>query len=360
MSNPYVSMRSFAKMAGVSLATASRTFSQPETVSGAMKERLEKLAEEVGFTPNILARSAFGKSTQSVGVLLDDLANSYFGSIAQGIQKTLLAVDYLPIMVADPLAAPKTLARLLRHQIAALIIGVADERMDIPKLCRRQIDRLPIVTLEFLRPGLWCDAVLNDDRDGGHQAAEHLISCGYKNFGACAYGEGISTCVQRLAGFQNTLELHGFSLPPENVVHMNVAFAPAERQKAFADGVKAMLSRPDRPDAIFAPSDFFALDVLNFAAQCGLRVPQDLGVVGFGALPFTEYANPPLTSVAQDPETIGNLAAELALKRIESPERPREQLHVPVRLVARGSTRQLPAAGGRTRKHKKIDRRTGG
>ena len=307
MAESYISMRSFAKMAGVSVATVSHVYSNPESVAEATVKRVLELAETVGFSPNAVAKAAFGESTKSVGIIL-------------------------------PTPPENSLRRLLKHKVDALVIGCSDENLNIPQICRNQMTRLPIVAIEQTRPGVCSDSVLNDDYDGGFQAGNHLISLGHRRFGACTYGEERSNCVPRIIGFRDAIRQSGGRLEDRFITHLTIRGADDDADEKMRKELEQILSAPDAPTAIFATTDYLALHVYDAAKKLGLRIPEDISVVGFGDLQFSPYLNPALTTIRQNPAIIGTKTAELLLKRLENPERKIETIRVPVQLQVREST----------------------
>lgn len=340
MAQSYISMRSFAKMAGVSVATVSHVYSNPDSVSKATAKRVLELAETVGFSPNAVAKAAFGESTQSIGILLPSLSDSYFGGIARAIQKRLIQADYLPIFIDSVDSSEDSLCRLLKHKVDALVIGCSDENLNIPKICRNQMTRLPIVAIEQMRPGVCSDSVLNDDYDGGFQAGKHLISLGHRRFGACTYGEERSNCIPRIIGFRDAIRHSGGTLEDRFITHLTIHGAENDGDRKMRKELEKILSASDAPTAIFATTDYLALHVYNAAKKIGLRIPEDVSVVGFGDLQFSPYVNPPLTTIRQNPALIGTKTAELLLKRLKHPDRNMENICVPVELLVRGSTKE--------------------
>lgn len=338
MAENYISMRAFAKMAGVSPATVSHVFSNPESVAKATAKRVLELAENVGFAPNIVAKAAFGESTKSIGVILSTLSDSYFGGIARAVQTELIKADYLPIFI-DAAGSPEdSLRRLLKHKVDALVIGCSDENLNIPKICMNQMTRLPIVTIEQMRLGLWSDSVINDDYDGGFQAGKHLVSLGHKRFGACTYGESRSNCIPRINGFRDAIRQSGGILEDKFIAHLAAGKAKSDGENAMKEELTEMLKAPDIPTAFFATTDFLALHLYDAAKKNGLRIPRDLSVVGFGDLQFDQYISPALTTIRQNPEIIGKKTVELLLKRLKDPQRQIEEIRVPVKLLVREST----------------------
>ena len=338
MAETYISMRQFAKMAGVSPATVSHVFSNPESVAKDTVKHVLELAEHVGFSPNLVAKAAFGEPTRSVGVLLSSLSDRYFGGIAAGMQAALIRAGYLPIFIAGTSAPEESQIRLLKHKVDALVIGCSDEHLNIPSICMKQMARMPVVVIEQLRPGLWCDSVLNDDFDGGLQAGRHLAELGHRRFGVCIYGESASNSLFRLNGFRTAIEQSGGELPEEFVTRLDFHWSEADAGRKLTEELIAILRHPDAPTAFFATTDYLALRVYDAARALKLRIPQELSIVGFGDLQFGSYISPALTTVRQDPETIGRKTAELVLNRLQEPRRAIEEIRVPVQLIVREST----------------------
>ena len=338
MAETYISMRQFAKMAGVSPATVSHVFSNPESVAKDTVKHVLELAEHVGFSPNLVAKAAFGEPTRSVGVLLSSLSDRYFGGIAAGMQAALIRAGYLPIFIAGTSAPEESQIRLLKHKVDALVIGCSDEHLNIPSICMKQMARMPVVVIEQLRPGLWCDSVLNDDFDGGLQAGRHLAELGHRRFGVCIYGESASNSLFRLNGFRTAIEQSGGELPEEFVTRLDFHCSESDAGRKLTEELIAILRRPDAPTAFFATTDYLALRVYDAARALKLRIPQELSIVGFGDLQFGSYISPALTTVRQDPETIGRKTAELVLNRLQEPRRAIEEIRVPVQLIVREST----------------------
>jgi LacI family transcriptional regulator len=330
----FISMRQLAKLAGVSPATASRVFSNPQSVSEKTMKRVSTLANELGFTPNQVAKAAFGKSTKSIGIVIPESV-SYSQKLGHSMVETLMAKDYLPIVLPQ-LKFPETvLTRLLRHQVDALIIGVSDEQIDISDLCRKQMSRIPIVAIETPRPGLWCDTVVNDDFLGGKLAAEHLLQLGHKAFGFIGFGSDKSNCVQRRQGFEQTLAAAGYELDPQNIAMLG--WEGNEDQVLEVDLVE-ILARPASPTAFFAATDRLALSLYQSAEQCHLSIPEDISVIGFGDLDFGRNIVPKLSTIKQHPEQLGKIAANFALKRLQEPNRAPQEVKIPVELLLRQST----------------------
>lgn len=331
----YISLRQFSKLAGVSPATVSHVYSDPSSVAESTVKRVLALADHVGFAPSAVARAAFGQATRSIGVM----TSAVFSELARSIQDRLVQADYLPILISMEGPASDAVTRMLKHKVDGLILGVCDERLNFSEICERQMVRLPTVVLETKRPRLWADSVLNDDYDGGVQAANHLLALGHRHFGAIKFGEDIvSNSIDRIKGFRDTITAGGGVLDDKFV---GVDYFPGSAETRAADmigRIRQFLTKPNVPTAFFCTTDYLALYFYEAAKQENKRIPEDFSVIGFGNLEFSPYLHVPLTTFRQGVRQLGTCAAELILNRIREPERPLQNVLVPVELVVREST----------------------
>jgi len=330
------SLRQFARMAGVSPATVSRVFSESELVAPDTRDRIIDLANSCGFRPTAINRVSFGGLTNSVGVMVPHLAVSFFADIATGLQRQLLDADILPVVLQSGIGGDRQgIRRLIDHRVDALVLVLIDESLtsdDFVEVIRADV---PLLLLGPLQLGLSCDSVDSDDVQGGRLAGEHLIGLGHRRIGFVYYGEGQSTCDQRLAGFREVLSRAGLELDSRDIAHNPPRHGGEPELEAE---LRAILSRPDRPSAFFAPTDLLAMSIYRVARELGLRIPAALSVVGFGDLNFAGYVEPPLTSVIQDGVAIGERAGELIMARLSVRDAPRQTVILPTRLVLREST----------------------
>ena len=338
-----MSMRDFSRQIGVSPATVSRVFSNPDAVAGGTREWVLKEARKAGFRPSPVTRSAIGKSTRSIGVLVPDLSVSFFADIARGVQAALLAEDYLPVVLSnDGEDGLRGVQRMIDHRVDALIFGVSDEAISQADLVAITGEKFPLIVVDQPHPGFEYDTVLSDDELGGFQAGEHLAGLGHRRVGCVHYGEGTSNCEARIAGCRRALAAVGGEMRPADVVQVPVHGEEDVLKRTVVSELERMLGMPDQPTAVFATTDLFARDVMLAARRLGLRIPDDLSVVGFADLNFADLTDPPLTTIRQNGLALGRQAAEMAMKRIAEPERECCRTVIPTRLVVRGTTATAP------------------
>ncbi|MEI8195242.1 MAG: LacI family DNA-binding transcriptional regulator [Phycisphaerae bacterium] len=333
------SLREFSKMAGVSPATVSRVFSNSDTISAATAQRIRELAQSVGFRPNAVSRAAFGGATRSIGILLPDLSTSFFNDIAIGLQQRLLQDDYLPMVLQYAGVTggeSRAVRRLVDHRVDGLVLSLTNESLTPDDFATMLKAHLPMALVGGFQDSLSADTICNNGVQGSQLVAEHLIRLGHRSFGFCYYGDGHSTCDARLSGFREVLNNNGLLLRGQDISRLPPHVAdPVEAHRTH---LRAVLSRPDRPTAIFASTDHLATDVYAVAREMNLRIPEDLSVVGYANLNFSSLIYPPLTTVRECGREMGEQAAVVILERLQHPRSPRRAVTIPSELVLRAST----------------------
>jgi DNA-binding LacI/PurR family transcriptional regulator len=199
-------------------------------------------------------------------------------------------------------------------------------------------NQLETVLIEFSHPSF--SAILVDDREGGRLAAQHLVAHGHRRCAYVYFGEhpeySIHPEVLRLVGFREALAENGISLPDEYIKYFPVS------RRGIREKLQELFDLPEPPTAIFAPSDDLAIRVIHRARELGFHTPQDISVIGFDGIDVAEHID--LTTITQSLAETGQIAVELLLSRLADPGRPVQQVHIPVHLEIRGTTRSLNGA----------------
>jgi DNA-binding LacI/PurR family transcriptional regulator len=333
-----ISLRQFAKIAGVSPATVSRIFSGNNNVAPETSTRIAALAQACNFRPSVVRAASRNGNTRSIGVVMSSFNVSYFADIFRGIQAELFEEKYLPIAVDSAISNELVaINRLVDHKVDGLILGLLEEKLKPASFKSMLQLNLPLVIIETNTAGLYADVVDNDDVNGGRMAAEHLIELGHTRIGFCSYGEGLHcTCVPRFQGFREALARHNLTYNDKYTA--TLPFQGDDCLKRFKEDLIKILSQPDAPTAYFATTDLNALQVYEAAAELNIRIPQQLSVIGFADLNFAPYITPPLTTIRQNGFAIGQNAAKLILKRLNGDGTPPTRIVVPTELVIRKST----------------------
>lgn len=311
-----MSIKEVAKRAGVSIATVSRTINVPEKVHPRTVERVQRAIEKLGYRPNLTARALKTGRTNLVGLVVPDLVHSFFAELARGLS-SLLREEGISVVIAsseeDPDLEQRTLDHLLDRGVDALLVASVQLNKEAFQKITKQ--KVPFILVDRVIPGLSANFVGVKDETVGYIATEHLVQIGCRAIAHIA-GSRISTAVGRLAGYKRALKEYGLSASPDYIVAV-------EKQDESADvtGYRAamkLLSLPDRPDGIFCFNDPVAIGAMNAILAEGLRIPQDIALIGSGNLHFDDALRIPLSTVDQCSEMIGQRAALLAINLIEA------------------------------------------
>ena len=327
-------IRDVAERAGVSVATVSHVINGTRKVAPGTAERVRRAMEELDYHPNAVARSLRTRKTQVIGVVVSDITNPFFATLVRGAEDAALEAGY-SIFVCN---SDETLEKenryvqvLRRRRVDGMLLAPVGggENPAIRKLARQGV---PFVFVDRRAPGVEADAVLSDNVGGAYLATKHLIERGHERIGIVLGIPGATTSEERLAGYRRALEEAGIPLAEELVVWGGYRVEGGRRATA------KLLSLTPPPTAIFSTNNLMTIGVLQELFRHGVRIPGEMGVVGFDDLEWAEMANPSLTAVAQRPHEIGYRAVRLLLDRLgaEEPIPPRE-VRASVDLKVRGS-----------------------
>jgi DNA-binding LacI/PurR family transcriptional regulator len=348
-----VTLQTIANRVGVSRMTVSNAFSRPDQLSPALRDRILAAADELGYVgPDPTARALARGSTGAVGVLLTDsletaftdpVATRFLGAVAAGLHPTGLALTLLTTASGEIVPA-KDIAL-----DGAVIYSCIPRSSSIDWLQRR---RLPLVFVDQSPPAGY-PSVTIDDRAGAAAAARHLVELGHRRVALLAASalhppgpvsdladlQDSHVTKERLRGWLDELEPAG--------IRPSIMFQPP--YQAGPEWARRLLDVDERPTAVLCFSDVIALDVLTVARELGVRVPEDLSVVGYDDAPFAAHVTPTLTTVAQDVDAKGRTAAALLVHEIavrqgdlrDDPP-PARNVVLPTRLVVRASTAPPP------------------
>ncbi|TDK25431.1 LacI family transcriptional regulator [Arthrobacter crusticola] len=333
---PAVTISAIASAAGVSVPTVSRVLNGRSDVAPATRERVEALLREYGYRRRGTAQPA---PSGLVDLVFNDLDSPWAVEIIRGVEEALNAEDMSLVLSAIHRRGG---ADSTRRWLDALGARVSDGAIlvttDLDSFLHAELQRLnvPVVVVDPAGvPDLEVPTIGATNWTGAVTATEHLIQQNHRRIGFVAGRPGLWCSRARLDGYRAGLDAAGVAFDPELVINGDFDYS-----SGFAAGME-LLTHPEPPTAIFAASDQMALGVYEAARQRGLRIPDDLSVVGFDDLPEAGWASPPLTTVHQPLSAMGSLAARTLVRLIrgESVESPR--IEMSTALVQRSSVRAL-------------------
>jgi LacI family transcriptional regulator len=336
-------MEAIARRLGVSKTTVHYALRNTGRVSQAMRDRVLNLARELGYRPNRLARSLRTKKTDTLGVILVNLTSSYHAHVLDGIDTVAQGHEF-GILVACShfdVARERRLADLLLEKGVDGLIVEPMAAAEGASYYQKLVDSgVKIVFVDREVPGVQVDAVSTDNERGGYLAGQHLLQLGRKKLAFVTTNSkdrGAASVEARLAGFNRALVEAGEK--PAEVVGLKVPDQPTDEGFGCAAVLELLETRRKAFDGLFAAHDGIAYGAMRALAQQGLRVPADIAVIGFDDQDPSAYFQPPLSTVRQPAQSLGEEAVRLLLRRLGDatipPARQRRLLD-PI-LVVRGS-----------------------
>lgn len=330
-------MKDIARDLGVSVVTVSKVLRGHQDIGEETRKRVLQRIKELNYTPNLAARGLVTGRTYLVGLVVPDLLHPFFAQVAVSLSGALRKSGYyLTITTSEDSAEleEQEIIRLIGRRLDALVI--ASTCIDPAIFERLQKDGPPFVLIDRSFPGLKANFVGVDDEAVGRLATEHLIDVGCKRI-AHLRGPENSPGKGRLKGYENALRAH--QLEPKTGYISTLRKVDVLSRENGAELMKQMLSLTPRPDGVFCYNDPMAIGAIHVILEAGLRIPEDIAVIGSGNLHYDSELRVPLSSIDQQTELIGERAAKLALSLLESktPQRVKSVILQP-ELVARAST----------------------
>jgi LacI family transcriptional regulator len=328
-----------ARRAGVSTMTVSRVINSSGYASQDVRVRVEQAVAELGYVPNALARSLHVKNTHTLALVLTDISNPFFTTVARGVEDAASARGY-SVMFCN---TDESEAEELEH-VRVLLQKQVDGLLLVPACCSPQSVELagqrgtPVVVLDRRVEGAEVDTVRCDSEGGAYAVVRHLVDLGHREIAVLSGPPGVSVTVDRIAGCRRALAEAGVALRED------LLLAGRLDQASGADLTRRALALSPRPTALFATNNFIAIGAFAALRQAGLRVPQDVSLAGFDDLPAALVIDPFLTVAVQPAYEMGRCGTELLLDRLSAggPQGVQD-IVLPAELVVRRST-AAPAA----------------
>ncbi|GAA1851753.1 LacI family DNA-binding transcriptional regulator [Asanoa iriomotensis] len=321
-----------AELAGVSATTVSHALNGRRPVSAETRQRIMDAIAELGYRPNVVARGLRAGRSLTIGLVIPDITNPFYPVLARGVQDVLGPAGYDEIItntngVRDLERA--ALDKMISRQVDGVAFAVFHTHADD---LRPVIDaRIPVVRLGGRQSLPGVDLVHSDDEGGARAAVEYLIHSGYQRIAFICGPAAEGPAAERVAGYRAALAEAGLGAARNMVVHTDFSRAGG------AHGVEKLIRQRKRPDAVLCANDMMAIGALDAARERGLRVPEDLAVMGFDDIDAASLVTPGLTTIANPAREIGMACARLLLDRIDGAEGPAREIVIPTRLVRRQS-----------------------
>ena len=337
MSQVRVTSLQVAQKAGVSQSAVSRVFTPGASASAKTIEKVQKASAELGYRPNSLARAMVSGKSRIIGLVVAYLNNQFYPEALEKLSKKLQERGYhvLVFMASNSSDNIDTvIEEILDYQVDGIIAASVALSPELSNKCREA--GVPLVLFNRAHESPKMSAVTSDNYAGGEKVAKYLISAGYKKIAYLAGWEGASTQRDREAGFMDTLNASGMKLFSRGFGN----FEMAQSKKATHDMFKKTTDH--RPDVVFVANDHMALAVMDtLRYELGLKIPEDVAVVGYDDVPAAEWPSYDLTTVRQCSGQMVNITIDILLEEIETEDSQPRIVKIDGPLIIRGSSRKI-------------------
>lgn len=339
-----------AKRAGVSTMTVSRVVNGTGYTSAATRARVASAIDELGYVPNALARQLRSKRTKTIALVVSDISNPFFTTIARGAED-VAARHGFSVMYCNTDESEKEeeqyLLMLIERQVDGVLLVPARSSGTSFRLL--QAHRMPVVVMDRRVAARNVDSVLCDSEAGAYALTRHLIDLGHRRIAVLTGRRNISTSTDRVLGCRRALEEAGLALDEDLVRYGGFNFGKLNQADGHRMTGEVLAGAGERPTAIFAANNFIAFGAIRALREAGVRVPEDMSVVAFDDLPEDWVSEPFLTVAAQPAYEIGHRSATLLLGRISGDgDATGESVVLPFELIIRRSSgpprARIPAA----------------
>ncbi len=340
MSPRPVTITDVAKRAGVSISTVSRVLNHSTPVREDLRLRVHAAAEELKYTPSLLAQNLRRNQITSpmIGVIVPSLRPPFFSEAIESLQDVLTEnnrIVYVCNANSDPELEMLYAAHLHSLHVEGVIFVSTWGWEDLDPIKYLLDHDIPVTIINRFAEDLPVDLIYADKTKANYLAASHLVNLGHRLIACLSIQTLGSVKAEEVRGYRQALSEAGIPFKDDMLI------AAYPNYSGAYEPTKSLLSRPQRPTAIYARSDVMAIGAVRAALDLGLRVPEDVSIVGYGDIDVAQYINPPLTTVRQPISELGAMAASMLIERIADKSLGQRQVVIEPRLILRGTTAPL-------------------
>jgi LacI family transcriptional regulator len=338
MSKKPATIKDIAKHLNISISTVSRALRSAPDVNPETKNAVQAMAAELNYQPNRLALSLRQKQTHTIGVIIPNL-DFVLSTMVKGIDEVALEAGYTVMVCQSNESFGREVlntSRMFDSLVDGLIISVSSETKTFDHIKKFQERNLPIVAFDRIVPEIVVPNVTLDNEEGGFLATEHLIQQGYKNIAILAGQKNLGISNSRLNGYLSALKKYKIKIDKSLIVHCDF------NQDYAYFATQELLRQKNKPDAIFTISDRMVIGAMLAIKEKGLRIPEDIGLVGFNNEPLLSLLTPSISSIDMPSFELGKMAAKLFIESLHAGENrlPENQVLKPKLIIRESSKRK--------------------
>jgi LacI family transcriptional regulator len=331
--NRSITIQDVAQAAGVSVSTVSRVLNDKDDVAPETYEKVQSIIQEMGYTSSLAARSMRSRRTNVIGLIVPDVADSFSIQVMKGVNQAIFELDYDLIIYTSGSIKKRSAAEREQYFVSLLNGSVTDGVIIVTPAATSFSTAAPVVTIDPNNECPECLTVIGTNHAGAMAAMEHLISLGHRRIGFIGGRPDLQSAQRRLQGYQDALRQANIPVDQDLIATGDFT---TETGRLCA---RNLLSLSDPPTAIFAANDQSAMGTIEATCEMGLRVPEDLSVIGFDNIPEAAYYDPALTTIDQFIEEMGRVATGKLIDLIQGQPLESDLYKVPTQLVVRDSCR---------------------
>ena len=332
-------MKDVARLAGVSTSTVSHVINKDRFVSEAITAKVEAAIKELNYAPSALARSLKLNQTHTIGMLITASTNPFYSELVRGVERSCFERGYSLVLCnteGDEQRMNRNLETLMQKRVDGLLVMCSEYPEPLLAMLE-EYRHIPMVVMDWGEAKAdFTDAVIDNAFEGGYMAGRYLIERGHREIGVIPGPLERNTGAGRLAGFMKAMEEAMIKVPESWIVQGD--FEPESGYRAM----QQILSQPHRPTAVFCGGDIMAMGALCAADEMGLRVPQDVSLIGYDNVRNARYFTPALTTIHQPKDSLGETAFNMLLDRIVNKREEPQSIEVHPRLIERRSVADGP------------------
>ncbi|HMA63478.1 MAG TPA: LacI family DNA-binding transcriptional regulator [bacterium] len=322
MAKDYPTVKDIARELGLHHSTVSRALRDYPDISEATKEKVKKAARRMNYSPNIVAQSLKTKKTKLVGIIVPEIIHDFFSKAISGIENVVYNHGYVPIVLQSNESSSReelNVDAMITNRVAGLIVSISQDTESSQHFQRFIEKGIPLVFFDRVIQGLKAGYVISDDEQGSFQGAQYLIDKGYKKIAYFSGPKNLTICKNRLRGFKNALKKNDIALDTNLIFHGSL------HEENGYQTIEKLIGKNDIPEAIFAVNDPVAMGAYKKIKEAGLKIPEDIAVLGFSNNEVSSYLDPALSTIDQFPAEMGEKAAQILFTRMQK-ENPDEEI----------------------------------
>lgn len=322
---PKITIKIIAKELGVSVSTVSKALRDSHEISKETKDRIKAYADHYNYRPNNLALQLRNQKTKVIGIILPKIVHHFFSTVISGIEKVANERGYNTMVCFSNENQQKeveTINVLTNGSVDGLIVSIAKESLlnqDLQHFYKLINAEMPLVLFDRVEESIKCDKVIVDDIGAGHKATKYLLDSGCKNIAIITTPNHVTVGLHRYKGYERALLEDGMSVNKNLVINI-------DEEKEIEQQIRELFKQ--NIDAIFAVNEIYAALAIRVAKERGLKIPDDVSVIGFTDGLVSEYSSPSISTVVQHGFVMGEQAAELLIDRIEGKINNQPQIKV--------------------------------